>query len=613
MPLHPATALFRWSTQHPTVLRVLVLVLAVAAMTLAATMPAHAAGPGDPNDQLDDVTDSRGIPSEKYVVLPFDRGGVDNASKLISGWYISQGWDVTIFVLKQCIWLFQWTLSFEWIDLITAPAQLLADGIQAAVGGLNIIPLALLVTSIVCGLAIVRGKYASGFIGIGISILFAIAATGVLANPVDALVGEKGMIHTAADWGGEIAVRVTNDGVGPTPSDDISDMIDASLSQQLVDIFLRTPAQLISFGKVLEGDCVAVFDNAMKAAPTGDSGSNSVRDAVSQCDPAVAEFIKYPNGQIITLVMVALAMSFLFALALALVLIMFTTVIFAVYRAISLIWKGLLAVFPTADRSGVWHAVFDMLSALAIVTGSIVFLAAYLRFIIMYMTATAGLGLNQFVLVDVLFIGGIVLLFRLRKGLKQQGKKIADRLAKIGGGGAPQSAAPVNPVAAAASIGRTISDLKTLGSRIPTRKPSAAQTLAAPAEPVATPHLGDMTATARRSSAPVPVPGDRPGASQRVREIATAGARTALQAAAFVPTPATASARIAQATLAVADKTRYALPPSSSATSSPNMRIVGSDVGPQTPAITARSERNKRLRSEISDARTTPDPVDPQR
>lgn len=666
-------AILSWITKHPAASRVLALLIVIAGLILVAAAPAHAdtGDIGNPEDQLNDVTDSSGIPATNYTVLPFDRGDLLNWNKLSNSWWISSAWDFNFFFLKQCIWLFQWTLSFQWVDLVTAPAQLLSDGIVSVVSELNLIPLALTVAAIVCGLAIVRGKYASGFLNIFISVLFAIAvaAGGVLHNPVESVVGDNGAIHTAAQAGGELAVRITNDGSLPAGSSDISGMIDHSVSQQLVDIFLRTPTQIVAFGKVLQGDCATVFDNAMKNVKVGDSGDNSVREAVAACDPAADAFIKNPNGQLITLWVVAFAMICLFILAIAMVLLLFWTIIIAAYKAISLIWKGLAAIFPTANRASVWYTAFDVLTALAMVAVSLIFLSAWLRFVIMYMKGTAFMGVGQYVLVDALFIGGTILIIRIRKNLKASGKSMAERLTRLGLGNAkaPAERTPINPIQTAASIGRTISDLKTLADkrRPRTKTPAPVASPSMPGTPTpsaaSTVDGGYFTATrpqtsnarpgAPRTPAPAlsagngstasttstgPTTPDAPSGVDRVRAYAASGSKTVLQIASIAPTPVAPAARAISAGVAAAETAKGAVqkgqqppksaPASNHTVSTPDgsqgrtaapssgstpprfvpdssVRIVSSDVGPQTPARMTRTDRNEKLRADITSLR----------
>lgn len=662
-------AFLGWIITHPVASRVLAFVILIIGLVLVAAAPAYAADGdlGTSDDQLDDVTDSHGIPADRYTVLPFDRGDLLNWNKLSNSWWISSAWDFNYFLLKQCIWLFQWTLSFEWVDMVSAPAQLLGDGLEAIIGELNIVPLALMVAAVVCGLAIIRGKYASGFLNILISVLFAIAvaAGGVLSNPVESVVGDNGALRSAADAGGELAVRITNDGTLPAGStDDISSMIDQSVSQQLVDIFLRTPTQLVAFGKVLEGDCATVFDNAMTNVKVGDTGDNSVRDAVSACDPAAAEFIKNPNGQLITLWVVGSAMMCLFALAIAMVLILFWTVIVAAYKAISLIFKGVLAILPTANRASVWYTAFDVLTALAMVAVSLIFLAAYLRFVIMYMNATASMGIGQYILVDALFIGGVILVVRIRRGLNRAGKNMADRLTRLGLGSAtaPKERPPINPIQTVASIGRTIADLGTLASKFPKRSPRTPPVLpdspriqaggaAAPNSwrsgswPMGSTSTGQSahyTASSARTTASPGVlpPGNgiptAPSGADRIRTFSATGSKAALQIAAVAPTPIAPAARAVSAGVGLADSGRNALqsgkstPKSLPASATParalertqapsvapsggsvpprfipasSVRVVSSDVGPQTLAPVIRSDRNEKLRAEITSLR----------
>ncbi len=637
-----STRLLRWMTKHPIAARVLALAVLVAGLVLLAEAPAHAdeKDVGDIDNQLDQVTDSHGIPADKYTVLPYDRGDLLHWDKMANSWWINTAWDNNYFTLKQTIWGLKWTLSFQWVDIVSAPATLFAKGIVGILDQIHIIPLALLITAIVSGLMIWKGRRATGFATLMISVLFAIAAgpTGLLHNPVASIVGSDGGIQHAADAGGQIAVRVTHDGPLPAGStDSVSTMIDKSVSQQLVDIFLRTPAQLISFGKVLDGDCATKFDDAMKNASTGDGGDTSVRDAVAGCDKDADNFIKNPNGQLITLWVVSFSMGCLSALALALILILFFTVVLAAYQALSLIWQAVLACFPSADRASIWYTACDVVMALAMVGAAVVFLSAYLRFVIMYMTSTAFMGVGQYVLVNALFIGGIVLAVRMKKGLGKFGKKMAERFARLGIGTptAPKDRTPINPLQAAASAARFGADAKRLMPKLPKSEllPKWDSSIPNTTKPrsIKEPNLPWGSFGSPSASGGSGSPSSSSGVA-RVRAFAKSGAKTALKVASVAPTPWAPAARAASTGLKIAEASQgalrvgaavtkalpgsaptgsRALPASSSHSSVPprfvpssSVRVVSSNVGPQAPPSgVIRSGRNEKLRAEISSLR----------
>jgi hypothetical protein len=568
MPRLVDGVLLTWITRYPFLARLAAVLLAVAFLLLASAGPASAATSdplGDPDNQLDGVTDSNGVPANRYKVLPYDRGGFTNPQKLSNSWWISLGWESNFIQLKQCIWLLDWTLSFQWVDFIAAPAQDLGDGLASVMQQLHIVPLALGVAAFVCGLAIVRGKYATGFVNIGVSILFAVsvATGGILANPVDSLVGDDGALQKSAQFGGELAVRITNDGDVPAGTADIETMLDQSVSQQLVDIFLRTPAQLVSFGKVLEGDCVAVFDAAMVNAPENDTDDTSVRDAVGGCDLEVQDFIDFPTGQLPILLIVSLAMFGLLALAVAFVAILFFTVLVAAYKTILLIFQAVLAIFPTTNRSSVWYSAFDVLTALALVAASVIFLASYLRLIIGYMQATAALGTGQYTLILLIFLAGVVLAFKMRRGLAKTGRNTAARLARFGFSTptSPKQLTPIDALQAAHALTGTVSRLtptsakrpaptgapakesgskKEQGKSDPTTSDAAKSAATSDAaKPTAT---MDATTTAPTTTSPAapdpaPAPAARKSASSgtdRVRAFIATGSKTALQVMPYV-------------------------------------------------------------------------------
>ena len=58
------------------------------------------------------------------------------------------------------------------------------------------------------------------------------------------------------------------------------DLLSAAVSSQLVDIFVRIPAQTIAFGKVLDGACATGFTDSMLTSSPIAGGGNAVREAV---------------------------------------------------------------------------------------------------------------------------------------------------------------------------------------------------------------------------------------------------------------------------------------------------------------------------------------------
>lgn len=649
-----AAPLFFWAARHPGAVRAIALALLLMCVLLGQAVPAHADDGSTVPDPGEGLTDSKGVPIEKYTVLPQDRGGWDNWGKSMNGWFLDLFWQMLQYSMVMLIWLLQWTLSFEWVDGLTKPFQDLSTNVQNFTGGINWIPFALMIAAVVCGIAMVRGKIAGGLMNIVISCLLAVAATGILANPSTMVFGPGGALDQVKQRGGQIAVAVSTDGTQNHGDLTPTKIINQSVVKPLVDVMLRHPSQLISFGKILDGPCSDVFTEKMKAAPTANAGDNSVRDAVAACDPEVATFIKYPFGQFVTAFVVGQAVLYLALLAVFLVGVLILTVLWAGYQTVLFGVKLLAAIIPTDNRGGVWKTGMDLVVSLALVGASIIFLTLYLKMIVAMSEATKDLGQGQYPVIDILFVGGIIAFWIIRRKLKKAGESVAERLGRLGLGNAVKKQ-PVNMLSNMASLGRTYSDLKTMGNKMSSRKglpvrrepqpmpkpqPLPGPGTSGPGGPGSMPQLGP-------GKPQQPGPGGGSSASAPSGALRALGA-AAMKTAALTPTPVGAAAKTAMAVsggvstarslagagqtpagaghiLAGTDHTNsggapegpsgtattrrsYPMGPATSRTSKDTEvltgRIVDASVGPAQPTHTVRTARNSELRDRLAAMRT---------
>lgn len=643
-----------WAARHPGAVRVIALALLLLCVLLGQAVPAHADDGSTVPDPGVGLTDSKDVQIEKYTVLPQDRGGWDNWGKSMNGWFLDLFWQMLHYSMVMLIWLLQWTLSFEWVDRLTKPFQDLSANVQNFTGGINWIPFALMIAAVVCGIAMVRGKIAGGLMNIVISCLLAVGATGMLANPSTMVFGPGGALDQVKQRGGQIAVAVSTDGTQNHGDLTPTKIINQSVVKPLVDIMLRHPSQLISFGKILDGPCNDVFTEKMKAAPTANAGDNSVRDAVAACDPEVASFIKYPFGQFVTAFVVGQAVLYLALLAVFLAGVLILTVLWAGYQTVLFGVKLLAAIIPTDNRGGVWKTGMDLVVSLALVGASIIFLTLYLKMIVAMSEATKDLGQGQYPVIDILFVGGIIAFWIIRRKLKKAGESVAERLSRLGLGSAVKKQ-PVNMLGNMASLGRTYSDLKTMGNKMSSRKGLPVRREPQPMpKPQPLPSPG-TSGPGGSGYMPQLGPGQpqQPGPGGGSSANAPSGALRALGAAAMktaalTPTPVGAAAKTAMAVSGGVSRARslagaghtpagaghilagaghttsggapegpsgpattrrsYPMGPPARRTSKDTEvltgRIVDASVGPAQPTHTVRTARNSELRDRLAAMRT---------
>lgn len=544
-------------------------------------------GTTPPNEnQLSGITDSHDVPADKYKVPPFDRGGMDNLIKVINAFYIDTGWSFGVTMLNGAMWFFQWLLSFQWVTIVTSPVMVFATTIQSLFGGLNFIPFALAVAGLVYGIQLARGRYAHGALNLFVSALMAVLLTGVLANPATAILGSHGLLQKSIDMGGQAAVAMATDGKNMDATGlTTSDVINASVNQKLTDIFLRDPSMYVSFGKKLSGDCEKIFDEKMKAVKTGDTGDNSVRDAVAKCDPDAKFFMEHPSGQLEILASVGLGIWGFFLMAAAFALILIFSVAVLAWRTLQLIPAGYLALLPGEERSGFWHLLLQVFAAIATVALSLVALVLYLRFVIEVLTLLDVLGRNKFVVLAALFLGGIIFFFLFRKKLHAAAGKMSEKMSSFMGA---KGQAPRQPVTGAQVMRQTVGAVqraRMLGAMNKQAKTSTAGTGTAPVK-------GDPSSASKGDS----VPASQSGPSTTKAPSALGGAKlqTALGVASKIPYVGVAARGVQVATVAIPKAQQLVK------AAGPKAQQFAKNTVEAHSAPARRTARNEKLRSQLS-------------
>lgn len=565
-----------------------IVALFLLSLLLVASASAASADDGTtpPNEnQLSGVTDSHGVPAEKYKVPPFDRGGMDNLIKMVNAFYIDNGWSFGVTMLNGAMWFFQWLLSFQWVTMVTSPVMVFATTIQSFFGGLNFIPFALAVAGLVYGLQLAKGRYAHGALNLFVSALVAVLLTGVLANPATAILGSNGLLQKSIDMGGQASVAMATDGKNMDASGlTAGDVINATVNQKLTDIFLRDPSMYVSFGKKLSGDCEKIFDEKMKAVKTGDTGDNSVRDAVAKCDPDAKFFMQHPSGQLDLLGSVGLGILVFFFMAAAFAIILIFSVAVLAWRTLQLIPAGYLALLPGEERAGFWHVLLQVFAAIATVALSLVALVLYLRFVIEVLTLLDVLGRNKFVVLAALFLGGIIFLFLFRKKLHAAAGKMSAKMSSFMGA---KGQAPRQPVTGAQVVRQTVSTVqraRMLGAMSKQAKTSTGGTGTAPVK-------AGASSPSKGASAPTAQGG--PSTTKAPSTLGGAKLQTALSVASKIPYVGVAARGVQVATVAIPKAQQLAK------AAVPKAQQFAKNTLEAHSAPARRTARNEKLRSQL--------------
>jgi hypothetical protein len=402
-----------------------------------------------------DITDSDGVPLTNYTVLPLDRGDVFTMGKFFISMWIDPIWTGHLGLVSWMIWFCNWLLSFEWVDIVAAPFGALADLLQDFLGEIAWIPFALTIAGGVAGLAIMLGRHSTGWAELFISACCAVLATGLLANPIASLTAAGGAFDTAQEYGGQIAAVVVTDDINSTELDS-ENLLSAAVTSQLVDIFVKIPAQTIAFGHALEGQCAATFTDTMTNSAPIQTGGNEVRDAVGGCDEAAKTFNQNPNfGQVLTAVTMTPGALTLFILPMAFGVLFLVTVLGFLISALKTMWNVYIGILPV-NRYPLWKSLADTFMGLVAIVFMAVVMAAVLKLTVAAITGLSSLGIPlvaQMTFATLVMIVLLFLIIRARRIAKKTGRSIAEQLSKYGiGKGAPAQRDGVKTVAAMSAV-----------------------------------------------------------------------------------------------------------------------------------------------------------------
>lgn len=506
-----STRLRAWRRRHPRWSIVIAIAALNAAFVLFSTSYAWAADDGGPLAPFlpgGTLHDSAGVAVVNYSVLPLDRGDAFTPLKAIPTTLIDIIWTYHLAFVAWMLWFLEWLLNFEWVAWLAEPFNALAVVVQDLLGQVAWIPLALAITGLVAGTALLAGKYAAGFLELLISAVCVVLATGLLANPVATLTATGGALDKAQDYSAEVAAAVVSD--RGEPSSVGGDVLSESVTTQLVDIFVRLPAQTITFGHTLAGQCATVFDDTMEASAPILGGQNEVRDRVGDCDPAAKNYVQNPNfGAVFAAATVAGGGTTLYGFALVVAALLIVTVIFFLIAALKTMWNVYLGMLPV-NRYPLWRSLGDVATGLVSIFIIVVAIAAYLKVVVDVLLATSAMGIiAQMMFVNVVMIVLMVLLWRIRRAAKKAGRSMAEQLSRVGlqSGGPRQK----DRALAAATMSTVVSSgMNLIGRRklAPTGNPIDARSgniFGMPGGAPAVDDIGEMT-TVRPPAAPsVPI------------------------------------------------------------------------------------------------------------
>ncbi|AZI65845.1 hypothetical protein RQN9TF_31540 (plasmid) [Rhodococcus qingshengii] len=439
------------------------------------------------------LKDTHGIDAWSYF-LSIDKGNASMGGgwRMIWAYIITLEYEVFRFMMATAIWFITYALSFDWIEMILTPVRTIADSVTSITDQFALTPLMLTIAGFSVAVWFVRGRFSTGIYELLMSCVIAAAAAGFLANPLDRVVGNEGLVFAARDAGLEVASGLAN---GGNTSGNADQQID-TIKSTLVDTFLRQPTQLINFGVVLDapdnnGKCVKEFDEAYAATPDGpgvmdkvqekvgdilpgagaaldllnpdDKPEDRIKDAIAACDGDDGPMKQYADnpgpGQAMGLLFLIFAgtLLMLFAIYLAGRLVLAAGV--SIGNAIKSI-PGIVVAIAPSMRGQFWRTIANVAMSLLQMMFSIVFLVGYVLVVQDLFASDESNLIRTVFFVDIFLIVALLLFRRAIKGLQRMSDSLASILAKR------PDAAPTSITRSTPTSGRDIALMAAQGRQI---------------------------------------------------------------------------------------------------------------------------------------------------
>ncbi|WP_203338612.1 hypothetical protein [Nocardioides limicola] len=387
------------------------------------------------------VEDSYGVSIWQYE-MSLDRGGVTAPFKGVFAMLVDLSWQAYRAYVAIAIWILDWALGFSWLGWLAGPVIGLGDALTSVVDQFGLTTVLATITACAAVLWMARGRWVLGFFELFLTLVIASLAIGVLANPVDRVAGDEGLLVKTRDASLALAVGLNNGGNLDAEAPAVATR---RVTSGLADALLRKPHQLVNFGKILDGtECEMAYQDAILAGPhyLGDD----LRDAVGRCDPAAGQTASNPSAaMVMNMWVLAPAASFMVIFAVLLSGTVVMAGLYALYQSLKLIIALVLALLPGSARGSLWTTAAELVIAVVMIVFTVVFLSGYLLLLQgIFDSADGGRNnIETFFVVDILMLVGLFVFWKGRKRIKAATEKMARAMSTRPGGGPTQLPAKI--------------------------------------------------------------------------------------------------------------------------------------------------------------------------
>lgn len=437
------------------------LLLGMGVLTLLVLVPAGLAI-ADPGDGAANTwvgtfgtKDSQGIPMSAYR-LSIDEGGVSNPKNMFASTFLQLMWELYRIYVGTALWLFDYALQFQMLDMLRGPATAVAEALQSTIGQIGIIPALTVVTFGICAVWIQTGKSASGLAGLFIALLMGSLLTTAAVRPMEVIAGDDGLLVNSRDLGVGLSSQVVSGGESDSTE---PEELQSRSSAKLVDVFIRTPHQLVNYGAAIDKDakCVKVYDEDLKKGyPANGGDDDRPRKNMGKCNKAYLEAADNPINGLIGMVFLYPSGGTLVLFFVGLALVLNLLIALAMFEATRAGWVMLKAIIPGGGTAEIWSAICIVGVVAGYIVATLMGIGAFLLLFEALMTADGLDPRMVYILIDGILLVSLVVmgtqLMRARKQGKKLGEKIQAKTMPAARSVDTATASPMRAVTSAASL-----------------------------------------------------------------------------------------------------------------------------------------------------------------
>lgn len=437
MSLH----LWKWLTIHR---KTRALLIAIAVCTLCTFLNQQTAFADDSTSgsintfylPVDKVTDSHGVPISAYNELPLDYGRATYPMRLIRGFLLGAGWSLYVMANYLIISAVDFVLGMSWLEWLISPFTFLANTISGTIGKLFIVPTALLFSAVAAAFLWLKGSKGAAIAEVTVALVISAIIVSPAANPITYFTGDNGAIQKSVEYGNEVGNGITTDPNAENTNGG------SAINASIIDVSLRTPVQVLSFGKALDGKCAQTFDDKAKAGETAED----IRKAVNACDKDAKAANETDSLTALAFFAIFwIGFSGLWAIVMVMLFFILKDVFFALLNAINVIWRGVLAVFPWGTRYGFYNSFAQMWINIVAVGACVMVTAIYLWLYGKLTEFTSGaIMIFQNFILGIIALVMAYTLFKMKKNGRTLGESLARTLSRFGQNREVQNRKPSN-------------------------------------------------------------------------------------------------------------------------------------------------------------------------